>query len=283
MELVRNFIVNDWGLKIAFNEPENDGVFSKKEEAVIAPGAGKYEMNQLLLAIDSIKTRESLNLSVKISGENIAFLSTEIFFKDKELEYYYGPVMQEYIRVPNEKEIQGVLHPVWESEINLALEIIPTFRLLTNGEVSAFAFMRQEGYGQHEVQLEGLFTKKDSGNSNRARLKFDASGELTDKRVIQEKHGRLVSHELAIKTGDMFIPAVQVMTAQNLNNPKMHTIHGLSDTLVKLDESFHWVDEAAIPGDYLLGLVVEDFNGDQTRHFVPFKIVDDQEHEKTII
>jgi hypothetical protein len=270
MEIVRNFVINDWGLKIAFNEPEIGSAPFKSDNSAGAPGSGNYRINTMRLAEDTIVPGEVLDLSVQIFGENIAYLFTEIFFQDKE--YYYGPVTQEYVSTKDEKEIHGVLHPVWESEINLTLEITPTLRILTNGEAAAFAFMQTVGYGQEVYQLEGLYTKKDSGNSNRARLKFDASGELTDKRVIQEKRGRLVSHELAIKTGDLFIPAVQVMTDQNLSNPRMHTIHGLSDTLVKTEEPFHWVDESAIPGDYLLGLVIEDFNGDQTRHFVPFTI-----------
>jgi len=277
MELVRNFVINDWGVKIAFNEPEIGSTPSKSDHSAGAPGSGNYRINTMRLAADIIAPGESLNFSVQIFGENIAYLFTEIFFKDKEREYYYGPVTQEYVHSSDEKEINGIVHPVWGSEINLALDIRPVLRLLTNGEAAAFAFMQTTGYGQEVYQLEGLYTKKDSGNSNRARLKFDASGELTDKRVIQEKRGRLVSHELAIKTGDLFIPAVQVMTNQNLNNPRMHTLHGLSDSLVKSEESFHWVDEAAIPGDYLLGLVIEDFNGDQTRHFVPFTIVFNEE------
>jgi len=104
-------------------------------------------------------------------------------------------------------------------------------------------------------------------------LKFDTTGEMTDKRVIQEKRGRLVSHDLAIKPGDMFIPGVHVLTDLNLNHPKSHSLHGISGTLTKLEESFHWVDEAALAGDYLLGVVVEDFNGDQYHHYVSFTVV----------
>ncbi len=276
MELVRTFVVNDWELRVAFNEPEKNDVPAKTSDVVSVPGAGKYQINSLTLASDKIAPGDSLTLSAQISGENIAFLTTELYFKDKEFDYYYGPVTQDYVRSAVEKEANGMVHPSWEPEIKLSLEIKPLFRVITDGIGAAFAFMHPVGYGQEEYQLEGLFTRKDSGNASRARLKFDNSGEMTDKRVIQEKHGRLATHDLAIKSGDMFIPAVHVLTNMNLSNPKMHTLHGISGTLTKLEDSFHWVDEAALPGDYLLGLVVEDFNGDKYHHYVPFSIESNQ-------
>ncbi|MBA4385753.1 MAG: hypothetical protein C0410_13530 [Anaerolinea sp.] len=272
MELTRTFIVNDWEVKIAFIEPEKGSTPSKTVNSAGAPGSGNYRISSMKLSAEKIAPGEALDLSVQLFGENIAFLYTEIYFKDQELDYYYGPVTKEYVRSAHEKTINGLVHPVWDSEINLSLKIKPVFHVLTDGLNAAFAFMQPVGYSQDGGQLEGLFTKKGSGNSNRARLKFDDSGELIDKRVIQEKRGRLVTHELAIKAGDQFIPAVKVLTALNLTNPRMHTLHGISGTLTKLEESFHWVDEAAIPGDYLLGLVVEDFNGDKTHHYVPFEI-----------
>lgn len=272
MELTRTFFVNDWEVKIAFYEPDNAVAPSKSGESLLIPGAGKYQVNTLQLASDQITRGEKLDLSIHISGENIAFLSTEVYLKDKEFDYYYGPVTQEFVRSKLEKDVNRLVHPIWDSEIDLTLQINPILRVLTDGINAAFAFMHPVGYGREAYQLEGSFTKKDSANSNRARLKFDSSGEMIDKRIILEKRGRLVSHNLAIRSGDMFIPAVQVLTALNLTNPKMRSIQGFSNTLAKVDEAFHWVDEAALPGDYLLGLVVEDFNGDERHHYLPFTI-----------
>lgn len=272
MELVRTFVVNYWELKIAFNEPAKGGAPSKSEASVNAPGAGNYKIDVLQLKTDRIAPGEALTLSLQISGENIAFLYTEVYHKDKSLPYYYGPLTHDVVRSTVEKEVNGLVHPVWDPEIKLTLEVAPVIRVLTDGLSAAFAFMHPLGYGVEGYQLEGLFTKKGSGNSNKARFKFDSTGEMTDKRVIQEKRGRLVSHDLVIKPGDMFIPGVHVLTDMNIGNPKSHSLHGISGTLTKLDESFHWVDEAALVGDYLLGVVVEDFNGDQYHHYVPFTI-----------
>lgn len=275
MELVRSFVINDWELKIAFNEPDFSGVPSKSNPSRIVPGAGNYQINAFELAADKVTAGEALSLSVQISGENIAFLYTDLYIKDPEKDYYYGPLTHVHVRSKAEKEINGLIHPVWDSEISLSLEIVPVIRVLTDGLNAAFAFMHPLEYAQEGCQLEGLFTKKDSGNADRARLKFDTTGELTDKRIIKEKRGRLMTHDLSIKSGDMFIPAVHVLTALNLKNPKMHSLKGISGTVTKLEDPFHWVDEAALPGDYLLGLVVEDFNGDQSHHYLPFVIADE--------
>lgn len=272
MELVRNYVVNDWELKIAFNEPEKGGAPSRSVESALAPGAGNYKIDTFQLKTDRITPGAALALSLQISGENIAFLYTEVYYKDKAHPYYYGPLTHEVVRSAVEKEVNGLVHPVWGPEIKLTLEVAPVIRVLTDGLNAAFAFMHPLGYGVEGYQLEGLYTKKGSGNSNRARLQFDDKGVITDKRVIQEKRGRLVSHDLVIKPGDTFIPGVHVLTDLNLSNPESHSLHGISGTLTKMEESFHWVDEAALAGDYLLGVVVEDFNGDQYHHFVTFTI-----------
>ncbi|PKO01141.1 MAG: hypothetical protein CVU42_01460 [Chloroflexi bacterium HGW-Chloroflexi-4] len=273
MELVRTFVVNDWELKIAFNEPDHSGVPSKSNPSHIAPGAGKYQIIAFELASVKVTAGEALSLLAQINGENIAFLYTELYLKDPERDYYYGPLMHEHVRSKVEKEINGLIHPVWDSDINLSVEIAPLIRVLTDGINAAFAFMHPGRYGQEEVQLEGLFTKKNSGKADRARLKFDLHGEMIDKQIILEKRGRLMTHDLVIKSGDMFIPAVHVLTTQNLATPQMRSIHGISGTITKLEDPFHWVDEAPLPGDYLLGLVIEDFNGDRFHHYLPFTIV----------
>jgi len=279
MELVRTFVVNDWELKIAFNEPDLTGVPLKSNPTRIAPGAGKYQINTFELAADKVTAGETLSLTAQMSGENIAFLYTELYIKDPEKDYYYGPLTHEHVRSKAEKEINGLMHPVWDADISLSLEIVPLIRVLTDGINAAFAFMHPGRYGQPEYHLEGLFTKKDSGNANRARLKFDLEGEMIGKQIILEKRGRLMSRDLAIKSGDMFIPGVHVLTPLNLSNPKMHSLHGLTGTLTKLEDPFHWVDEAALPGDYLLGLVIEDFNGDQYHHYLQFNVEKNQEKE----
>lgn len=272
MELARTYIVNDWEVKIAFIEPEKANAPSSSGESLLIPGAGKYQINTFQLSSDQITQGDALELSIQINGENIAFLSTEIYYKDKDLDFYYGPLMQDHVRSAIEKDVNGLIHPEWDSEINLSLEIKPIIRLLTDGINAAFAFMSPGAYGFEGYQLEGLFTKKDSGNSNRARLKFDNTGEMTDKQIILEKRGRLITRDLAIKSGDMFIPAVQVLTELNFSNPKMRPLQGISNTLTKFEEPFHWVDEAALVGDYLIGLVIEDFNGDHYHHYLPFTI-----------
>ena len=272
MDILRIFEVNGRTLKIASNETETPAASSVLETAVIAPGTGKFEISPLKLSSEKIAPGESLSLSAQISGSNIAFIYTEILFHDKDLDLYYGPVAQEYVFSENNQKVQGVKHPIWDTDINLTLDITPTMRVLTDGLDSAFAFMRPVSYGQVGYQLDGLFTRESAGNFHRATLKFNGAGEITDMLVFKKRGGHSAPHALTIKSGDQFTPFVQILTCPNAENPVWQAVRGISTVLTWQETAFHWVNEIPGAGDYMIGLVVQDLDGEQTRQYAPFTL-----------
>lgn len=269
MDISRTFMVNGRAIKITSNEPETAATVSALDTGVIAPGTGEFKIGPLNLSTDMIAPGGSLSLSAQISGENIAYIYTEILFQDKDLGYFYGPLSQEYVLSGKNEEVQSVRYPVWDTDIKLSINITPTLRILTDGVDSAFAFMRPVNYGQEGYHLDGLYASEGTHDLQRTRLKFDGTGELTSALVFKEKGGRFIPHALTIKSGDQFSPIVQVLTGSNTVCP---VACGVSTKLTWQETAFRWVNETPTNGDYLLGLVVQDMDGERTRQYVPFTL-----------
>ncbi len=272
MDILRTFEHNGRALKVAAYEPETIATPSFFGSSVIAPGTGKFEISPLSLSAEKIAPGESLTLCAQITGENIAFIYSEILLYDSEQGQFYGPMAQEYVLSGKNAEVQGVVYPVWEAEIKLAINISPSLRILSDGADSAFAFMRPEGYGQAGYQLDGLFTRAGSDNRRRGRLKFGSVGEVTSMLIYKERGGRSAPHALTISSGDQFSPFVQILTCSNNEKPVWQVTRGISTGLTWRDEGFRWTEETPIPGEYLLGLVVQDLDGLRTRQYAPFTL-----------
>jgi len=233
----------------------------KKASAVRAPGAGKFEIVQINLSDD-------LTLTAQISGKNIAYIFTEILFKDGG--QYYGPVAREYIQADQNKETGGISRPDWDDTINLSIKLRPSLPLLTNGVDSAFAFATPTGYGISGWRLDGQYTSADS-QTTRARITFDSDGKIKEILAIKEKGTKSTPHALTPKPGDTFAPFVQVLAEQDGKSPR-ETETVLSTPLTFGDQPFRLEKESLIPGNYLAGILIQDLDGKFTRKYVPFTI-----------
>ncbi len=272
MELVRTFEHQGQVLQVMASESDTPALSSHWETGLAAPGTGRFEIGPLTLSATEIVPGESLTLYAQIRGDNIAFIYTEVLLADKEVGHCYGPVAHEYVRCDKNTEVHGVLYPVWDSEINLALNITPSLRLLTDGVDAALAFMRPAGYGQTGYQLEGRLTRAGTESQHRVRVILDGSGEITHVLAYQERGGRSIPHAVRLGPGDRFSPFVQILTCPEAENPTGQVARGLSNALTWSAAAFRWVEVAPIAGEYLIGLVVEDLDGVQTRQYAAFSL-----------
>jgi len=109
------------------------------------------------------------------------------------------------------------------------------------------------------------------GTSFRARLIIDETGQIRQIVARKEQGRRALPHVLTPKPGDRFTPFVQTLTPPTDDGEwGVETL--LSTTLTFRDAPLRVVTYAPIPGDYLAGLLVEDFDGRLTRRYVPLTI-----------
>jgi hypothetical protein len=232
-----------------------------------APGAGRFEISRLALSAGG----QEPTLTARIGGRNIAYIYTEVLLKDDGLDRAYGPVVREHILADRNKETGGISHPVWDDPVDVAIGLRPSLRVLTDGADSAFCFSVPAGYGDSDHRLEGLYAPAHGTAPLRAVLTFDSSGE-TKSLLVRKERGKLSTPRAVAPTeGDRFTPFAQVLTP-SAEGGAWETQTALSTPLTFRDRPLRVVTETPLPGQYLVGLLVQDLDGGFTRKYVPLTI-----------
>ncbi|MHC1783363.1 MAG: hypothetical protein AB9891_11530 [Anaerolineaceae bacterium] len=272
MEIFRTFEYNGKMLQLSKVEPEPGSQSPSVLPVVNAPGAGNIEIGAITLSAEKIAPGEALTLSAQVKGRQIAFVFTEILLHDPALGQAYGPVMRDYTQAEQNKEIGGVLHPKWEEDFHLTLTITPSLHLVTDGIDSAFGFLIPAAYGLAECWLDGLYTSLDEATRRRVRITFDGAGKTKSLVAFQESGGRSAPHALTLSQGDQFSPFVQVLHSPVDENHAWQEVQGFSTPLTYRGQPLRWVKEPPLPGDYLVGLLIQDMDGGLTRKYAPLAI-----------
>jgi hypothetical protein len=272
MKVFRTFTYSGKELQLATYEPE--ALIKPRPSPLIgAPGAGKFEIGPVRLSAAKISPGETCTLTAQVTGKNIAFIYTEVLFHDQGLNQLYGPVMREYLQAERNKVIGGVSHPAWDPAISVTVRLSPGLRLLTDGTASAFGFLLPESYTSPAYRLDGLYTPAGGSTPRRARLSFDRAGHATQVVVYKDPRGRTAPHAGAPKPGDQFTPFVQILTPPGDMNLTWQVTTGLSTPLTWRAQPLCWTTEPPLPGDYLVGLLVQDLDGNLTRQYAPLRVV----------
>jgi hypothetical protein len=232
-----------------------------------APGAGSFEIGEIGLAsTDAVAT-----LTARVAGESIAFIYSEILLKDPSVDRFYGPVAREHVQAACNRGAVGVGRPVWEADIRLDLKLNLRLRLLTDGADAAFCFAGPEAYGDSDYRLLGLYAAVAGAGPSRARLSFSESGELRHALGYREQGKRSLPRPLTPKRGDRFTPFVQVLSP-TVQGEGWSVSRALATPLTFGEQGFRVVTSTLMPGEYLVGLSVEDLDGGSTRKYAPLTI-----------
>jgi hypothetical protein len=265
MSALQTFTIRDRVIALAeYDAPAK----SSRARALKAPGAGKFSL-EASLSRETIAAGDSLALTAHVSGRNMAHLFTEILLRDRQRDQYYGPLARDYVRSPQTRTTGGVTRPVWDSPLDLSLDLRPRLTLLADGTDSTFGFFLPAGYDDSDSHLEGLYTSAAGAASRRARLTVDSDGAA--KKMVAFKEGSRAASPsaLTLKPGDQFAPFVQVLTR---DDGKWQSKLCLASSLTFRGDPFQRVEESLPPGDYLAGLLIQDLDGNFSREYVAFTV-----------
>ena len=262
MEVFQTFEHNGKLLQIAAYESQSPK--PAKTSSIRVPGAGEFEIGQINLADD-------FTLTAQVTGMNIAYIYTEILLKDKNLDQFYGPVSRVYIQADRDKETGGINRPDWDDDINLAVTLRPSLHLLTDGVDSAFCFSIPEAYENPDYQLDGLYTPVDGVAPRRARITFDSNGKTKEMVAYKDNGRRSTPHALTPNQGDQFAPFVQILTPPT-DDGKWDVTAALSNPLTFRGQPLYITTESPMSAEYLVGILIEDLDGDFSRKYVPLTI-----------
>jgi hypothetical protein len=246
-------------------------------QEIVAPGAGEVNIAPITLSADQILNTESVTLTTVINGSNIAFLYNYVFWLD-EASGDYQTVDIDYITADAVRELNGVTFPDWSATpIDLDLEWTPQIFYISNGEEEIFAVLEPELYGAAAEDtfylVDGFLTEAASGAVRSGYIRFNGVGEMNSVWIYTDDNQTGTPSEIYPIAGDSF--TVTDYWLEFGDNPDGELVEYSGGSITFGDAPLTWSGYAPIGGTYLVGIVVEDMDGNYTFEFVPILVTEE--------
>ena len=230
-----------------------------------APGQGNITVSNILASTDSVTTDQSVNLSVDISGTNIGYIYLFVGYFDANANSLNVTDI-DYLESPDTREIGGVYYPVWEENgftLNFTWE--PIVFGISDGTQNAVALFKPDQYSADAASasytVEGLYTFAQTGQSQYAQLRFQ-DGKLVAVYGFNGEGDTGAPREITPTQGDTFTIYEKWMDVDS-NGQVTGIVKENGRTLTFGLQPFEWVELYAAAGDYVVGFIIEDLDGNQ--------------------
>ncbi len=236
-----------------------------------APGAGTITLSGISASSDLLAMGELVRLSIDITGQNIGYVylflgmydtaSNSIFVADTD-----------YLESSDTQELSGVYYPVWPQSESFTLNFNWDGSLfsVSDGTTSVVALLAPGAYGatadEAVYNLSGTYTFADSGEQRYAQLLF-MDGKLIKVYGYQGSDDTGAPAEITPAEGDTFTILQKWMDLDESGNVTQ-VVDVPRDTLTFSSNSvFTWSAVYAPAGDYLVGFMVADLDGNTSQSF----------------
>ena len=238
---------------------ETNALASKSVENFIIPGAGEVEFGEVTQTAYTIAANEIVNLSVDITGSNIAYVYTDIAYYWEDDGSFLTADMN-FVWADGTKEIGNVYYPDWGSgTFQATFEWEPTMYFLSDGTHEEFVLLYPQDYGPPDepaiYAIDGVF-KMVNGGEYKATIHFTGDGEMRE--IIgysESSEGLFAPFQIQPQIGDQFF----VYQEWFENDECVYYLDDVPLTYNGDDFTFEAYD--AFTGDYLIGFIVEDLEG----------------------
>jgi hypothetical protein len=248
-----------------FEATASDIAVPERGESVTAPGAGDFTVSALTLSSDVAAPGEPVLMSADISGENIGYVRLFVGYFDQTANSIYV-ADTDYLDSPETRELNGVYYPDWgEGDFTLEFEWEPIVFAITDGADSFVTLFTPEEYGKTREQavysVDGIYTYID-GESRNARLYFQ-NGVLRQVFGFTGDSTTGAPREIIPEAGDRFT-ILENWIDLDQSGKVTQTATQQGATLTFGDKPFTWKELDAAIGDYVIGYIVEDLDGNST-------------------
>lgn len=241
----------------------------QRGETIAAPAAGGIQVSPLTLSAKTVAVRQTVTFSADVDGKNVGYVKLFVGFFDKTANSI-NVTDEDYLQTSQTDQVNGVYYPVWPASgrFNVRFNWEPIVFAINDGRKSVPVLFTPETYGASAKDtiytVEGIYNFADGSGSRPARLYF------RDK-ILRQVFGFTndnsgAPREITTKPGDTFTVLEKWIDVDARGNAgKEATQKG--DTLTFGDQPFRWRDLDAAAGEYVVGFIVEDLDGNPTRVF----------------
>jgi hypothetical protein len=240
-----------------------------------APGSGEISVSPVTLSDDVAAPGQPILLSTDIQGENIGYVYLLAGFYDRESNSIFM-ADTDYLESNETREIDGVYYPVWPEggEFTMEFEWEPLMFAISDGVDSVVAVFTPQTYGASPEEaiytVEGIYTYADGGETRYARLLF-SDGHLRQVFGFTGEGGTGAPREIIPQPGDTFTVLEKWIDLEQ-NGGVKGIARQEGGSLTFGDQMFTWEELDAAPGQYIVGFIVEDLDGNAIQVSAPVTV-----------
>ena len=230
--------------------------------SVRAPGQGNISVSQITASSNVAAPNQPVRLSVDISGENIGYIYLFVGYLDSSSNSI-AVLDTDYLESTDTREVNGVYYPVWSNDFTLSFNWDPTVFAINDGRNSTTALFTPQNYGatfeEATYTVDGIYTFTESGQSVNASLYFQ-NGNLVQVFGITGSNDTGAPREITPGQGDTF-----TLLEKWIDNPSGNAqiVYENGVTFTFGTEPFKWEQLYAAAGEYVVGFIIEDLDGNQ--------------------
>lgn len=241
---------------------------------VSAPGQAAISIGPIEASASTAAPGQPVLLRADVSGEAIGYIKLLVGYLDREANSI-NVIDMDYLESPETHELNGVYYPDWgEGSFALEFEWEPVVFGVSNGEDTGVALFTPESYGatyrQATYVVDGTYNFADGSPSRSARLYFQD-------RLLRQVFSFTGENEMGApweivpEKGDTFTIAETWMDL-DANGQVVEVATQAGQTLTFGDKTFSWEDLNAAAGEYVVGFIVEDLDGNQQASYTAIRV-----------
>jgi hypothetical protein len=246
---------------------------------VTAPGAGEITIAPIEVSASEIGPDGTITLSTEISGTNIGYIYYYASWYDEESASYLT-ADKGFIASETTKEIGGIYYPDWGNDDTMLFEFDwePTIYYMSDGDQAndQFAYFEPSVYGVSDLDdiytVRGVFKYAGSKSEIDAVMEFGGDGKMKNIFGFNGENGAGAPREITPQPGDTFTITEEWLDFDQ--NPEGEFVDYPGGTMTFGKKDFEMVPYYAYSGDYTLGIIVTDLNGNSVEEFVEVTVTE---------
>ena len=230
---------------------------------VRAPGQGSnITVSEISKSSDVAGPNQPVRLQADVTGENIGYIYFFTGFYDS-ASNSIAVLDTDFLESPDTREVNGVFYPAWGTDFTLSFNWEPTVFAINTGREKPTALFNPLSYGatfeETTYAVNGTYTFSDSGAAVDAQLLFQ-NGRLVQVFGLSGDASAAAPREITPQPGDTF-----TLLEKWIDDPggSPQIVYQNGATLTFGDEPFQWEQLFAAAGEYVVGFIIEDLDGNQ--------------------
>lgn len=239
-----------------------------------APGGGGITVSPITASAKTAGPGRPVRLKVNIKGDNVGYVRLLAGYLDQQANSI-NLADTDYLESSDTRQVDGVYYPVWPTSgsFNMQFDWEPLVFALSDGKNTVPALLSPETYGASfedaTYSVDGIYKFVD-GEQRTARM-YLRNGQMTGVFAFNNDNHTGAPWEVTPQNGDTFTVLDRWVDLDAKGNVKQRASQP-GGTITFGDTPITWKDLDAAPGQYVVGFIVEDLDGNTTQVTTPITV-----------